>query len=552
MDLLQSIELEPDDRRLLSAFAAVGLTVMSLGGIFALLMKLVRTPALSILPAETYYQALTGHGILMFIFWLGFVQTAFLIVAGSVLIRRRLWSYRLAWAGLGIMTLAAGLALAGVLRGANITYHAAIPLARQYESAWMIFLSFVLVAAGMLVLVFDFVMTMIGAVDRKGSLDAWGAFFKRLPVASFAALAGLFIAVPGLLAALRMFGLAWLWSLGRGTVDPSVYRMDWHIVFHIYHYIPALTLVGVAYVLVEVTADARSVYAKPLAKALFLLYPIFVPPTFVYHLLADPSLPQQVKLAGTVLSLLVGVPTLLHTFIIGGMLEARMRQAGLGAAAGLRRLPWGDPAFGSLVVGLVTLFVGGFMAYALIQEQLAPMLHNTFVVPAYVHPIAAGGANITYMGALYYGIPMLLRRRLWGIRVARWQPYVMGAALIWMAVFGAAAGLAGVPRRYASWGLDVPAAWTTWMNLSLGIGAMVAIAAGVAFVAVMAMTAVAGEKVASPQAAVAGMGPPPPPVVRASGWTPLALVPGMVFVVGVVALTVLAFQRLWALPIQLP
>lgn len=181
MDLLQSIELEPDDRRLLSAFAAVGLTVMSLGGIFALLMKLVRTPALSILPAETYYQALTGHGILMFIFWLGFVQTAFLIVAGSVLIRRRLWSYRLAWAGLGIMTLAAGLALAGVLRGANITYHAAIPLARQYESAWMIFLSFVLVAAGMLVLVFDFVMTMIGAVDRKGSLDAWGPSSSACP-----------------------------------------------------------------------------------------------------------------------------------------------------------------------------------------------------------------------------------------------------------------------------------------------------------------------------------------------------------------------------------
>ncbi|MCE7938327.1 hypothetical protein DCC79_13900 [bacterium] len=552
MDLLESIEIEADDRRLLGAFAVVGLATMSVGGLFALLMKLVRTPALSILPAETYYQALTGHGILMFIFWMGFVQTAFLVVAGSVLIRRRLWSYRLAWAGLGAMTLAAALALAGVLQGTNITYHAAIPLAAQYPGAWMIFLSFVILAAGMLLIVLDFALTVLGAVERKGDLDAWAALFRSLPVASFAALAGLFIAVPGLFAALRMFGLAWLWSIGRATVDPGMYRMDWHIVFHIYHYVPALTLVGVAYVLVELTADARSVYAKPLAKSLFLLYPVFVPPTFVYHLLADPSLPQQVKLAGTVLSLLVGVPTVLHTFIIVGMLEARMRQAGFDAAAGLRRLPWGNPAFGSLAVGLVTLFVGGLMAYALIQEQLAPMLHNTFLVPAYVHPIAAGGANITYMGALYYGIPMLLRRRLWGLRLARWQPYVMGAALIWMAIFGAAAGLAGVPRRYASVGLDAPAAWATWMNLALGVGAMVAIGAGIVFVGTMLMTAVAGEKVASPQAAVAGMGPLPPPVVRSSGWTLLALVPGTVFVVGVVVLTVLAFQRLWGMPVQLP
>ena len=551
MDLLQSIRIGADDRRLLGAFAAVGLVIMSLGGLFALQMKLVRTPALAVLPAPTYYQALTGHGILMFIFWLGFIQTAFLIVAGTVLIGRRLWSYRLAWAGLGVMTLAAALALAGVLRGVNITYHATIPLAQQYGGAWMIFLSFVLLAAGMTLVVVDFIVTMIGAVEHKRSITAWAAFFKSLPVASFAALAGLFIAVPGLLAALRMFGLAFLWSVGRGTIDPSAYRMDWHIAFHIYHYIPALTLVGVAYVLVEVTADARSVYAKQVAKALFLLYPIFVPPTFVYHLLADPNVPRQVKLAGTVLSLLVGVPTLLHTFIIAGMLEARMRQAGYGAIGWLRHLPWGNPAFGSLIVGLVTLFVGGLMAYALLQEQLAPMLHNTFVVPAYVHPIAAGGANITYMGALYYGVPALLGRRLWGLRIARWQPYVMGAALIWMAVFGAAAGLAGVPRRYADLGPDAPAAWTLWMNLSLGVGAMVAIATGVAFVWVMLMTAVRGEKVASPQAAVADLGPLPPAVEHGYGWTPLALVPAVMFVVGVITLTVMAFQRLWALPIQM-
>lgn len=552
MNLLQTVRLAPEDRRLLTAFAAVGLAVMSMGGLFGLLMKLVRTPALSVLPFPVYYQSLTGHGILMFIFWLGLAQTAFLIVATTVLVGRRLWSYRLAWAGLIVMALAALLAFVGVLNGANVTYQASVPLARQFPAAWMVYLAFTAFAFGMGLIVVDVVATVVASVERKLSVASWARYFKDLPVSSFAAIAGLFIAVPGLLAALRLFGTATLWSLGQASIDPGAYRMDWHIVFHIYHYIPALTLVGVAYVLVEVTADAHSIYAKPVAKSLFLLYPLFVPPTFIYHLLADPNLPQSVKLTGTILSLLVGVPTLLHTFIIAGMLEARLRQAGYGKLGWLRHLPWRDPAFSSLIMGFVTLFFGGLMAYALLQEQLAPMLHNTFLVPAYVHPIAAGGANITYMGALYYGLPILLGRRLRGVALARVQPYVMAAGLLWMAAFGGAAGLAGVPRRYALLGADAPAEWINLMNLSLGIGAMVAIAAGIAFVAIMVMTAVAGEKVAQPSDAVSELLHWPPPPVVAVSRTPLALVPSVAFVLGVITLTILAFERLGAMPLQLP
>ena len=61
------------------------------------------------------------------------------------------------------------------------------------------------------------------------------------------------------------------------------------------------------------------------------------------------------------------------------------------------------------------------------------MFHNTFVIPAYIHPMAAGGANLMYMGALYYGVPVIMGRQLWGM------------------------GLAGVPRRYALLGEDAPA-----------------------------------------------------------------------------------------------
>lgn len=548
--LQESWRVESRDRRLLLGFTAVGLFIMSLGGVFALLMKLVRTPVLSILPAPVYYQSLTGHGIFMFIFWLGFIQTAFLIASATILIGRPLWSYALAWLGLATMTAASGFAFVAVWRGANLTYHAPIQLAEKSPHAWMIYLAYVLLAVGMALVVFDVVMTFLGGVGDLRSFSAWARFLRDLPVASFAAFAGLFIAVPGLMAAIRTFGAALLWSLGRGPIDAEMYRMDWHIVFHIYHYVPALTLVGITYVLVELTVGAHSVYAKQLAKALFLMYPIFVPPTFIYHLLVDPNLPQNVKFVGTTLSLLVGVPTLLHSFIIVGMLEARARRAGFGRWRWVGQLPWSNPVFGSMAVGWLTLFVGGLVAYLLLQEPLASMLHSTFVVPAYIHPIAAGGANITYMGALYYGLPFLLGRRLWAPKLARIQPYLMGFGLTWMAFFGIAAGLAGVPRRYALIGPRAPQEWEMWLNLSLGIGAMLAIVAGIAFVSIIVMTALVGEKATSSSDAVADLGPPAWSDTGGAGAGPISLAPALAFIVALLLLTVWALDRLASLPIQ--
>jgi heme/copper-type cytochrome/quinol oxidase subunit 1 len=250
MALWQEIKIEPQDRRLLKAFVGTGLVIMGIGGLFALLMLLVRTPVLSVLSSNVFYQALTGHAISMFILWLSFIQMTFLIAAGTVLIKRRLWSYTLGWVGFGFMALAAVLALTGVLLGANITYAGVIPLAEQYSAAWLLYLSFILLAVGMLLGVANFIMTILGAVERKLSITSWASFFKEIPIATFASISGLLIAIPGLLAALRVFIPAFLWTVGVGSIDPDMYRLDWHIAFHMYHYLPALALVGVSYVLV--------------------------------------------------------------------------------------------------------------------------------------------------------------------------------------------------------------------------------------------------------------------------------------------------------------
>jgi len=543
----QAINADKQNRSLLKAFVIAGLATMIVGGVFALLLLLVRVPAFSMLSANTYYQALTGHGIFMFILWFSFIQVTFLIIAGTVLMKTRLWSYPIAWVGFGLMVFAVGLALAGVLSGASITYHGAIPLAEQYSPAWMIYLSFIVLTLGMLIISADFIMTIISAVEKKFSLTSWALFLKAIPIATFAAITGLFIAVPGLIASLKTFLPALWWALGWGDIHPEMYRMNWHVAFHIYHYIPALTLVGVAYVLVELCADAQSVYSKKLAKGLFLLYPLFVPPTFLYHLLVDPNIPQGIKFVGTTLSLLVGTPTLLHMFVIFGMLETRFKSAGYGRFEWLRHLPWKNPAFGSMMMGLITLFVGGLLSYLTLQQTLAPLLHNTFAVPAYVHAIAAGGANLMYMGALYYAVPLLWGRPLWGMKLARAQVYLLGIGLLWMSIFGVAAGLSGVMRRYAFVGQETTNAGTQWMNLSLGVGGTISLLAILLFLLVMLVSVL--RKPIDDNLNTLNLASSIAPATLIIKRSPVALIPPLMFIVGILVMTFLAFHWLRSLSI---
>ena len=559
MALLDEIKIDPRDKKLLFTFFAVGIALLIIAGVMALLMLLVRTPAISAGSSTLYYRTLTGHSIFMFIFWLGFIQTGLLITAGTVLIGRSLWSRRLGWTGFWFMVTGAVSAGIGILLGAETSYIAPVPLSIQYGGTPFIYLAFILLSVGMGLIVINFVMTMVGAVERKGSFDSWAAFLRDIPISTFAAIAGLFIAVPGLILALKVFIPAFLWSIGLLFTDPisiiyyaNSYRLNWHVIFHIYHYMPALALVGVSYVLVELTADAKSVYTKHIAKSLFLLYPFFVPPTFIYHLMVDPTIPANIKEMGSILSLLVGTPTILHMFIILGMLEARIRSAGHSFLGWLKHLPWGNPAFGSMAMGMVTLSVGGVLAYVLIQEHLAPVLHNTFAIPAYIHPMAAGGANLIYMGAVYYGVTILTGRQLWGLAIARVQPYLMAGALILMASFGSMAGLAGVPRRTASITLagDAPSSWAPLMNLTLGVGGMLAVVAGALFVLVIVMTTLVGKKVATTREMIHGMEPVAMPAIVERKTTPVALLTIGIFIVVIMVLTILGFTVVNLVPMR--
>jgi cytochrome c oxidase subunit 1 len=341
------------------------------------------------------------------------------------------------------------------------------------------------------------------------------------------------------------------WSVGAGSLDPLGYMMSYFTYFHVNHYVPLVAAVGAWYALAKHTTGARPVYGERFSKIVFTAYPLVVPPTFLYHLFLAPGVPDQVKTVGSLLSLFIGVPTLIVGMVVFGMLEARMRGLGgrKGAFSWLGQLPWRDPAFAGLVMSMLTFGLGGAFAYALLSEGLAGLLHGTFVVPGYFHAFTGAGVTLTFMAVTFAALPHLLRRELALQRLAQVQPYLMALGASIFVVAGTVSGLSGVPRRvpYVSYGGEAPPSWATLMNLTQLGGGLLMVAAGVLFFLVIARTTYGARTVTrrvTPTGTPVGPALREAPATTAGSMTWVSAIPAIIVVLLVVAVSIVSFELL--------
>jgi len=558
MSLVQEIgKSHPDDQKLMAAYGIAGL--LSLVGAFALaaVLVVIKTPAFGLASGALYYRMLTGHAILGFVYWFAFIQAA-LLIAGATALRNggRLWSLKLGWLAFAFTTAGLVINMVGVFSGADVLYTAFPPLAESFAATPLIYLGYLFVATGAFLITLDFLVTVFTWVARKGSVEAWKRMLSEIHISTFAAICAVPLIFSIVLAAFFLYVPAFLGSMGWISTDtkefPLNFRLTYHVMFHIIHYIPAMAMIAVAYVLVELTTGAGSIYRKTVAKGLFLMYPAVVPPTFVYHLMADPSIAQGIKIIGSALSLLVWIPSLLHMFIITGMMEAKMRSAGHSLFGWMGHLPWKNPAFASLIMGMITFGIAGGLTAVLLQEQTASLLHGTFAVPAYIHPMVVGAASLIYMGIVYYGVSICMKRDIWGSVIARIQPYLLSVALLVFALAGTVAGYAGVPRRSADirFGGQAPESWETLMNVAVGIGGTLTLIAGILFFVVIGMTMFAGKKLSAASELGNDLAMLEVTPTREFVYTPTALIPGVIFVLVVLIFTAGAFGIMGNWPIQ--
>jgi cytochrome c oxidase subunit I len=140
--------------------------------------------------------------------------------------------------------------------------------------------------------------------------------------------------------------------------------------------------------------------------------------------------------------------------------------------------------------------------------QLNMLIHNTLFTVGHFHATVVSGTTLAFMGISYYLIPLLSQRKLVGLRVARWQPYVFGGGVALLTTAMLLAGQLGVPRRVAQLGYaDAPltldqyaAGPVTGVMALVSLGAVFAVVGGIMFIYVMAMTLLRGERTETPDA----------------------------------------------------
>ena len=200
-------------------------------------------------------------------------------------------------------------------------------------------------------------------------------------------------------------------------------------------------------------------------------------------------------------------------------------------------------------MAVVNRALGGILAFVLIQERLAPLLSDTFFVPAYFHFLTIGTVTLTLLAAFTWSMPAFFDRPLWAPRFLRVLPYTLTAGLVLFGVAGMAAGLNGMPRRVLDVSYDgtAPLLWKA-MSPAIGLGAVIMALSLMLHVALLVGTALGAGR----RQAIAG----PPSfilattdgaVIRQKAWTaPLCV---LVLVIGMYVATILAFALLRALPL---
>jgi cytochrome c oxidase subunit 1 len=210
-----------------------------------------------------------------------------------------------------------------------------------------------------------------------------------------------------------------------------------------------------------------------MGRVVFLMIMIFSIPIGVHHLYVDPGVSEAAKFMHALLTFVVAAPSLLTIFNLAATLERSGRKRGAtGLFDWMWKQPWGNPVIVSQFGGMILFVFGGITGIMNASFNLNVALHNTTWVVGHFHTTVGGAVFMTYIGMLYWMLPMLRGRKLLWRRAATLQAYLW---LFGMLIFGASmgrAGLEGAIRRtdLAGQGAYISDAVAPWLNMSAFAG----------------------------------------------------------------------------------
>jgi cytochrome c oxidase subunit I len=481
---------------LMKANAIAAVVFLLVGGTLGLMVVLTRWPAVHLLPADLFYQVLTGHGIVTLLVWIIFFEMALLYFCASTLLRSRLATPRIGWLAFAMMLVGAAITAVAILQGGSsvmMTSYVPMPAAPHF------YLGLILFAVGALLGCFIFLGTLVIAKEER-------TYDGSLPLVTFGALVACIIAIFTIASGAIILIPTFLWSVGYiSHIDPLMYRLVWWAMGHSSQQINVSAHVAVWYAIAAIVFGARPM-SERVSRGAFLLYILFLQFASAHHLLVDPGVGTEWKIFNTSYAMYLAVlASMIHGLTVPGSIEVAQREKGLnnGLFEWLRKAPWGNPVFSGMFISLIGFgFLGGITGVIMGTEQLNIIIHNTIYVPGHFHPTVAVGTTLAFMALTYFLIPTLFGRELVLPKLAKWQPYLFGIGTSLMGLFMMGAGTLGVARRHwdmafsgAAYSYEFGGAAYTMMGLT-GIFGVVSAIGGASFVIIAVGSIFFGKRIA--------------------------------------------------------
>jgi hypothetical protein len=421
-------------RRLLAGWLGLSVASLVIAGFFAALAAFTRTPAVQLLPsARLFHLALVSHVTFAFTVW-------FLTFAGA------LWVYAAWRAGYplaaGPSWVALGLAAAGAAAMAGPAFLAAgTPYLTDYvpvidHPAFWVGLAGV--SAGTALQAGAYLVARARGAPGNEPPEALG-------MALGAAVTLLAIAALGLALARVHPELPFGYALRVVVWGPG----------HLLQFLHVAGMVSVWFVAGAVAAGAT----PPAPRVATVL---------VRTLLAFAAAIAVAYLARAPEALLLDHVVTVLTF--GGLGAAGVPLALMALPGWSRARPWASPLGSATLLSIALFAVGGVLGVIGFSQDTR--------VPAHYHGMV-GAVTLAYMGLA----PLLLElcgRRPWSDRLTRWQPYLYGLGLLGLMAGMHWAGGRGAPRKTFGFGWADAQALLA-LNL-MGLGSLLAILGGLAFV----------------------------------------------------------------------
>jgi len=481
--------------RLMKVNAVAAVVFLLIGGIYGLLVALTRWPAVHLLPADFFYEALTAHGTGILIFWVIFFEIAVLYFASSTLLKVRLATPRWAWLGFALMVIGSVTTQLVIMRGrSSVMFTSYVPM--QAEPGF--YLGLILFAVGALIGCFVFLGTLVVARAER-------TYEGSIPLVTFGALTACIIAIFTIASGAIILIPTFLWSVGYiSYIDPLMYKLVWWGLGHSSQQINVAAHVSVWYAIAAIVFGAKPMSEK-VSRMAFLLYILFLQLASAHHLLVEPGVSSEWKVFNTSYAMYLAVmASMIHGLTVPGSIEVAQRKKGFnkGLFEWLRKAPWGNPVFSGMFLSLIIFgFLGGISGVVMGVEQINLIIHNTIYVPGHFHATVAVGTTLAFMAITYFLIPTLFRRQLILPTLAKWQPYIFGIGMSILALFMMAAGTLGVSRRHwdiAFSGSALPYEYpgTAYLMMGIvGIGAVIAVVGGASYILVTVGSILFGKRV---------------------------------------------------------